>query len=83
MEERQEVVRELWESSDATEAVAELEQAAPPKVCKRMRGVTFDAMFEGSREDLGAAWRDLLQREGKYDGTGESIRDLVLGRDRE
>ena len=59
-----EVLRELWAADEATDVVAELEQAAPPKVCKRMKDVTFDGMAEPGT-DLRTAWRDLLQREGK------------------
>jgi hypothetical protein len=75
-----EVLRALWSTDEATEAAAELEQAAPAKVCKRMKDVTFDGMAEPG-SDLTAAWRDLLLREGKYDGSAGTIRDLVLGPD--
>ena len=77
-----EVLRELWAADEATEVVAELEQAAPPKVCKRMNDVTFDGMAEPG-SDLTSAWRDLLKREGKYNDSGGSVRDLVLGSPRE
>jgi hypothetical protein len=73
------VLRELWAAGEATEVATELEQAAPAKVCKRMKDVTFDGMAEPG-SDLGTAWRDLLRREGKYDDSGGTVRDLVLGR---
>ena len=41
-----EVLRALWAADEATEAAAELEQAAPPKVCKKMKDVSFDGMAE-------------------------------------
>lgn len=72
------VLRELWAADEATEVAAELDQAAPAKVCNRMKDVTFDGMAEPG-SDLGTAWRDLLRREGKYDDSGGTIRDLVLG----
>lgn len=73
------VLRALWEATSATSAAQELDEATPAKTCKRMRGVTFDGMAEPGT-DLGQAWRDLLAREGKL-GNGETIRDLVLGRE--
>jgi hypothetical protein len=42
-----------------------------------MAGVGFDGM-PGDDEDLRAAWRDRLEREGKLDRAGGSVRDLVL-----
>ena len=76
------VLRALWSADEATEAARELDEATPAKVCKRMRGVTFDGMAEPGT-DLGTAWRDLLRREGKYDDSGGTVRDLVLGSDAE
>lgn len=78
MAEPREVLRGLWEADAPTEAARELDDATPAKTCKRMRGVTFDGMAPPGT-DLKEAWRDLLIREGKYDGTGGTIRDLVLG----
>ena len=46
--------------------------------CKRMEGVGFDG-FDGSEEELRAAWRARLEREGKLSTDGASLRDLVLG----
>jgi hypothetical protein len=73
-----EVLRALWaadgQSADDIDA-----SCGPQKDCKNMRGVTFDGYAEPGT-DLGAAWRDRLAREGKLSTTGESVRDLVLGR---
>ena len=46
--------------------------------CNRMEGVGFDG-FDGSEEELRAAWRARLEREGKRNADGGSVRDLVLG----
>lgn len=54
------------------------EDCSPTKPCRNMRGVTFDGFAE-SGEDVGAAWRDQLAREGKLDQSEGTIRDLVLG----
>jgi hypothetical protein len=74
------VLRAVWEAQGQTEAElagAELDpDCSPTKVCKNMKGVTFDGYAEPGT-DLGQAWRDKLAREGKL-GTS-SIRDLVLG----
>lgn len=78
MDEAKQVLHALWSADEPTEAARELEDATPAKVCKRMRDVTFDGMAPPG-SDLTQAWRDLLVREGKYDGTGGTIRDLVLG----
>ncbi len=48
------------------------------KACKRMASVGFDGL-PGDDEDLRAAWRDKLQREGKLRPGGGSVRDIVLG----
>jgi hypothetical protein len=77
MAEPTEVLRALWDADEATDAAVELEHATPPKVCKRTQGMTFDGMAEPGT-DLRQAWKELLAREGKL-GSGETIRDLVLG----
>jgi hypothetical protein len=73
-----EVLRALWAAQgqdvDEVDAIC-----GPQKDCKNMVGVTFDGYAEPG-SDLGAAWRDRLAREGKLSTTGESVRDLVLGR---
>ena len=54
------------------------EECSPTKVCKNMKGVTFDGYAEPG-SDLRSAWRETLAREGKLSTEGGSIRDLVLG----
>ncbi len=72
-----EVLREVWSAQGQTSADIE-EHGRHGKSCKRMAGVGFDGM-SGDDEDLRAAWRDRLEREGKLDRAGGSVRDLVLG----
>jgi hypothetical protein len=50
------------------------------KACKNMKDISFDGMAEPG-SDLRQAWRERLQREGKLNTSGGSIRDLVLGAD--
>jgi hypothetical protein len=54
------------------------EDCSPTKACRNMKDVTFDGYAEPG-SDLGAAWRDKLEREGKLSTAGGSLRDLVLG----
>lgn len=54
------------------------EDCSPTKPCRNMRVVTFDGFAE-SGGDVAAAWRKQLEREGKLDKSGGSLRDLVLG----
>ncbi|MEI6496852.1 MAG: hypothetical protein WCO88_09280 [Actinomycetota bacterium] len=54
------------------------EDCSPTKVCKNMRGITFDGFAEEGT-DVREAWRQLLAREGKLNTSGGSVRDLVLG----
>ena len=72
-----EVLREVWSARGQTSADIG-EHGGHGKSCKRMTGVGFDGM-SGDDEDLRAAWRDRLQREGKLNTEGGSVRDLVLG----
>jgi hypothetical protein len=71
------VLRRVWEADPV--AAAELQaELAPKKACKRMKEVSFDGMAEPG-SDLHDAWRERLQREGKWSSSGSTIRDLVLG----
>jgi hypothetical protein len=72
-----EVLREVWSAQGQTSGDIG-EHDGHGKSCKRMAGVGFDGM-SGDDEDLRAAWRDRLQREGKLNAAGGSVRDLVLG----
>jgi hypothetical protein len=72
-----EVLRAVWNAEGRTSA--ELEDAfGPQKTCKNMKQVTFDGMAEPG-SDLGKAWRERLEREGKLRESGGTLRDLVLG----
>jgi len=73
------VLRAIWHSQG--QATAEIDgEAGESKSCKRMAdaGVGFDD-FAAGNEDLTIAWQARLQREGKLNRVGGSIRDLVLG----
>ena len=76
-DEPKDVLRALW-SAEGQE-LAEVDEDCTPqnqKACKNMKGVTFDG-FAPAGSDLGQAWREKLQREGKL--SQGSLRDLVLG----
>ena len=79
------VLREVWSAqgqtgADLGEHGERGERGGHGKSCRRMAGVGFDGM-PGDDEDLRATWRDRLQREGKLNPKGDSVRDLVLGPD--
>jgi len=73
------VLRAIWRSQGQTATDLD-DEAGENKSCKRMAdaGVGFDD-FAAGNEDLTAAWQARLQREGKLNQAGGSIRDLVLG----
>ena len=82
------VLREVWSASGQSRA--DLEQAfGSQKSCKRMQDVGFDDMAvlawggdppgPPAGGDLRSAWRATLEREGKLDRSGGSVRDLVFG----
>jgi hypothetical protein len=72
------VLREVWRRQG--QSFADLDDSCGQKSCKKMddAGVGFDNFADGN-EDLTAAWRARLAREGKLSGDGGTIRDLVLG----
>jgi hypothetical protein len=73
------VLRAVWSADGETSA--DLAEALPAqKVCRNMQTISFDGMAEPGA-DLREAWRERLQREGKLNTSGHSIRDLVLGAD--
>jgi hypothetical protein len=76
-EEARDVLREVWKGQGQDASTLE-GGFRPPKVCKNMVNVGFDAMA-GEDGDLRSAWRATLQREGKYNASGQGVRDLVLG----
>ena len=72
-----EVLRAIWDATG--QSSADLDDAlGPQKVCRNMRNFSFDGMAEPGA-DLRAAWRDRLEREGKLDRSGETVRDLIFG----
>lgn len=72
-----EVLRGVWSAQGQTSA--ELDEACGnTKSCKKMADVGFDGLA-GADEDLRTAWRARLEREGKLNAEGGSVRDLVLG----
>jgi hypothetical protein len=73
-----EVLREVWSaqgqgSADLDEALGHHGSHGHGKSCKNMKNVGFD----GDDEDLRAAWRGRLEREGKLASTG-TVADLVF-----
>ena len=70
-----EVLRGIWSAQGQTSA--DLDEMGTGKSCKRMADVGFGEV-DGTEDDLRAAWRDRLEREGKLSKDG-SVADLVLG----
>jgi hypothetical protein len=68
------VLRGIWSAQGQTSA--NLGDLDTGRACKRMADVGFSEM-DGAEDDLRAAWRDRLEREGKLSGGG-TIADLVL-----
>jgi hypothetical protein len=68
-----EVLRGIWSAQGQTSA--DLDDSGT-RSCKRMAGVGFGEI-DGGDEDVRAAWRDRLEREGKLN-PGTSLADLVL-----
>jgi hypothetical protein len=71
-----EVLRELWRGQG--QGAADLDDDCGQKSCKKMADVGFDD-FGAGEQDLNAAWRERLAREGKLTATDGSVRDLVMG----
>jgi hypothetical protein len=72
-----EVLRAVWDGRGQSGADLD-DECSPTKVCRNMKGITFDGFAEPG-SDLGQAWREMLAREGKLSTEGGSLRDLVLG----
>jgi hypothetical protein len=75
-DEAKEVLRSLWRAEGQELEVDEDCVPQNQKACKNMKGVSFDG-FAPAGSNLGQAWRDKLEREGKL--SQGSLRDLVLG----
>lgn len=71
-----EVLRGVWSAQGQTSADLD-EACGNTKSCQRMSDVGFDGLA-GPDGDLRAAWRTTLEREGKLNPAGGSVRDLVL-----
>ncbi len=73
------VLRNVWRSQGQT-ATDLVDPSGEQKSCKRMTeaGVGYEDFAAGD-EDLNAAWRARLEREGKLNRSGGTVRDLVLG----
>ncbi len=79
MDEPQKVLRALWQAEGQQldeDCTPDQEKAERQKACKNMKDVSFDG-FAPAGSDLGQAWRDKLEREGKL--SAGSLRDLVMG----
>jgi hypothetical protein len=73
------VLRAIWDAGGDAEVALD-DECSPTKVCRNMQGITFDG-YAPEGTDLQAAWRQRLQAEGKLAPSGDTLRDLVLGRD--
>jgi hypothetical protein len=73
-----EVLREVWRGQGQT--AADLDDESCEKSCKRMTdaGVGFEDYTAGDDMDRIAAWRATLEREGKLNRSGGTVRDLIL-----
>jgi hypothetical protein len=73
------VLRNVWRSQGQTGEDL-IDPSGEQKTCKRMSdaGVGYED-FAAGEEDLNAAWRTRLEREGKLNQSGGAIRDLVMG----
>jgi hypothetical protein len=72
-----EVLRAVWSAKG--QSAADLDEVfGTQKSCKRMQDVGFDGMANDDG-DMRSAWRATLERDGKLDRSGGSVRDLVLG----
>jgi hypothetical protein len=73
------VLRNVWRSNGQSAADL-VDPSGEQKSCKRMAdaGVGYDDFAAGD-EDLNTAWRARLEREGKLNRSGGTIRDLVMG----
>jgi hypothetical protein len=68
---------DMWSSPPVDQTLVDAD-CSPTKTCKNMVGISFDGFAEPG-SDLGQAWREKLQREGKLSDDGTTLRDLVLG----
>ena len=72
------VLRDIWHAREQT--TADLDAAlgnGRGKACKAMKHVGFGGHTEPVDQDLRAAWRSKLEREGKLRPDGQSVADLL------
>lgn len=73
------VLRGIWGAQAQTSADIE-EVCGNTKVCKNMKDVGWQSLAEeDGGDEIRAAWREKLEREGKLHAGPGSVRDLVLG----
>jgi hypothetical protein len=80
-EEALSVLRDIWHARE--QSAADLDARLGDgrgKACKVMKHVGFGGDAEPVDEDLRAAWRSKLEREGKLRADGQSVRDLLSER---
>jgi hypothetical protein len=73
-----EVLRALWRGNSQSAADLDCRESGS---CKRMSeaGVGFDDFGGADEADRTAAWRARLEREGKLNHEGGTLRDIVFG----
>lgn len=76
------VVRDIWHAREQSAADLDADLTAAGghgrgRACKAMRHVGFGGEAEPVDEDLRAAWRSRLQREGKLRPDGQSLATLL------
>ncbi len=76
-------LRNVWSAQEQTSADID-ESSGNTRSCKRMDEVGFQGLadeVEGDQsedKDLRAGWKTQLEREGKQNTEGKSVRDLVF-----
>lgn len=81
-------LRGIWKAQGQTSAALD-EACGNTKACRSMEAVGFQGLADGVEEQTGAtpsvgnnlraAWKTKLEREGKLNSEASSVRDLVFG----
>ena len=72
------VLRDIWHARSQTSAeLDEIYGHRHQKTCKNMQHVGFGGDAEPVDNELRAAWRDRLEREGKLRPDAQSVGDLL------
>jgi hypothetical protein len=81
-------LRGIWKAQGQTSANLD-EACGNTKACKNMEAVGFQGLVEDTEtqpkanqpvgSNLRAAWKTKLEREGKLNTRGHSVRDLIFG----